>query len=100
MNSKLPGRRAVDAWARLARAYLTLHGRIEAALKAEGLPPLAWYDVLIEVHRAREAGIRQFEIGKRPCSPSTISRACSTGWSRRVCWRARNARRTAAVMSW
>jgi len=65
MNSKLPGRRAVDAWARLARAYLTLHGRIEAALKAEGLPPLAWYDVLIEVHRAREAGIRQFEIGKK-----------------------------------
>ena len=65
MNSKLPGRPAIDTWARLARAYLALHGRIEAGLKAEGLPPLAWYDVLIEVHRAREAGLRQFEIGKK-----------------------------------
>lgn len=58
-----PDEIAVQAWARLARAQQLLLERIEADLKAAGLPPLRWYDVLLELHRARPEGLRQFEIG-------------------------------------
>jgi len=34
------------AWARFVTAQALLLERIEAALAAAGLPPLAWYDVL------------------------------------------------------
>lgn len=40
------------AWARLIRAHRAVTGRIEADLKAAGLPPLVWYDVLLELGRA------------------------------------------------
>lgn len=36
--------------------------RVEAALKEAGLPPLAFYDVLIELERAGEDGLRPFEL--------------------------------------
>ena len=51
------------AWARLVRAWQLLLERIEADLKAAGLPPLRWYDVLLELDRAGRRGLRQFEIG-------------------------------------
>jgi DNA-binding MarR family transcriptional regulator len=54
---------AVQAWARLVRAQQLLLERVEAALKAAELPPLRWYDVLLELHRAGPKGLRQFEIG-------------------------------------
>lgn len=54
---------AVEAWARLVRAQQMLLERVESDLKAAGLPPLRWYDVLLELHRAGNAGLRQFEIG-------------------------------------
>lgn len=53
----------VQAWARLMRAQQLLLERVEADLKAAGLPPLRWYDVLLELHRAGPQGLRQFEIG-------------------------------------
>lgn len=53
----------VTAWARLVRAQQLLLERVEADLKAAGLPPLRWYDVLLELHRAGRDGLRQFEIG-------------------------------------
>lgn len=36
--------------------------RTEGALKAGGLPPLAWYDVLHELAEAGEGGLRPFEL--------------------------------------
>jgi DNA-binding MarR family transcriptional regulator len=42
----------MHAWARLVRAHGAVHDAIEAALKVADLPPLDWYDVLLEVERA------------------------------------------------
>jgi DNA-binding MarR family transcriptional regulator len=52
----------VTAWARLVRTQQVLLERVEADLKQAGLPPLRWYDVLLELHRAGSEGLRQFEI--------------------------------------
>ena len=50
------------AWARLMKAQRVALARVEAALKRAGLPPLAWYDVLLELERAGKAGLRPFEL--------------------------------------
>ena len=62
MNSRLD-ETTVTAWVRLVRAQQVLLERVEAELKKAGLPPLRWYDVLLELHRAGSKGLRQFEIG-------------------------------------
>lgn len=54
---------AVTAWARLIRAQQAMLERVETDLKTAGLPPLAWYDVLLELNRAEGGKLRQFEIG-------------------------------------
>jgi len=60
-----PSEEAVTAWARLVRAQQTVLGRIEAALKAAGLPPLSWYDVLLELGRAEDGRLRPLELERR-----------------------------------
>ncbi|MCB1894643.1 MAG: MarR family transcriptional regulator [Rhodocyclaceae bacterium] len=62
MNEE-PDRRAIIAWTRLLRSHQLSLERVEKALKAADLPPLRWYDVLLELHRAGRDGLRQFEIG-------------------------------------
>lgn len=48
------------------RAFLTAHARvlreIEDALRAEGLPPLGWYDVLWPLYRAPDRRLRMKEL--------------------------------------
>jgi DNA-binding MarR family transcriptional regulator len=53
---------AVQAWISLLRAHQAALAHVEGALKAAGLPPLAWYDVLLELDRAGEAGLRPFAL--------------------------------------
>jgi DNA-binding MarR family transcriptional regulator len=60
--SEKPAEAAVRAWASLTRAQQRAQGEIESALKAAGLPPLAWYDVLLETERAGKDGLRPFEL--------------------------------------
>lgn len=60
-----PSEEAVTAWARLVRAQQTVLGRIEAALKAAELPPLSWYDVLLELGRAEDGRLRPLELERR-----------------------------------
>jgi DNA-binding MarR family transcriptional regulator len=60
--SRNPSDAAVKAWARLVRARDKVLGAIERDLKAGGCPPLAWYDVLLELTRAPEGRLRPFEI--------------------------------------
>lgn len=55
----------IDTWARLLRTEKVLLERVEAALKAADLPPLTWYDVLLELGRDEPEGLRQYEIGTR-----------------------------------
>jgi DNA-binding MarR family transcriptional regulator len=47
-----PSQTMIRAWARLMRAQHAALSQIEAALKGAGLPPFAWYDVLLELERA------------------------------------------------
>jgi DNA-binding MarR family transcriptional regulator len=60
-----PSKQTETAWVLLVRTQQVLLGRVEAALKEAGLPPLSWYDVLLELSRDPEAGLRQYEIGER-----------------------------------
>jgi DNA-binding MarR family transcriptional regulator len=47
-----PCESTILAWSRLVRAGQAVFGSVESELKAAGLPPLAWYDVLLELRRA------------------------------------------------
>lgn len=55
---KIPGQTVVRAWARLMRAQRLALAAVEEALKAAQLPPLAWYDVLLELDRPGSDGLR------------------------------------------
>ena len=52
----------MHAWARLIRAGQTVFSAVEGDLRRQGFPPLAWYDVLLELDRAGEKGLRPFEL--------------------------------------
>jgi DNA-binding MarR family transcriptional regulator len=60
-----PPATAVAAWTRLVRVEQRILGRIEAELKAAGCPPLAWYDVLLELGRADGGKLRPIELERR-----------------------------------
>jgi DNA-binding MarR family transcriptional regulator len=63
--SEKPSEIVVTAWARLLRAQQVLLERVEADLKAADLPPLEWYDVLLELNRKDSGHLRQFELGEK-----------------------------------
>jgi DNA-binding MarR family transcriptional regulator len=57
-----PDNTVVLAWARMLKTQKIALGSIEQALKAADLPPLEWYDVLLELKRAGDRGLRPFEL--------------------------------------
>jgi DNA-binding MarR family transcriptional regulator len=63
--SKLPGEETVRAWIQLHRSHRMLLDKVEFALTNKELPPFDWYDVLLEIQREGDAGLRQYEIGER-----------------------------------
>lgn len=72
---KVPSDAVVDAWIALNRAQQTAQLKIERAFRDAQLPPCAWYDVIWELDRAGEAGLRPFEIERRRLiAQSNISR--------------------------
>ena len=78
-------------WTRLIRASAHVQARIDAALQAESLPPLAWYDALWEVEKAGRDGIRPFALQDRLLLPQyglsrLIERLVKAGYvERRAC---------------
>ena len=64
-DKSMPSDDVVSAWVRLVRAEQTLLGRIEAELKAAELPPLSWYDMLLELGRADNGRLRPLELERR-----------------------------------
>ena len=54
--------RQVRAWARLLGAQRLALQLVERALGKARLPPLAWYDVLLELEQAGKLGLRPFEL--------------------------------------
>lgn len=57
-----PTETTISAWARLLRAHRLALSSVERALKAAGMPTLAWYDVLLELERSRDNALRPFEL--------------------------------------
>lgn len=64
-----PSDATVHAWARLLRAHRTALNSVEKALKKHDLPPLIWYDVLLELERAGDKGLRSFELERELLLP-------------------------------
>lgn len=64
-SDAVPGPSAVMAWARLVRVAGALVAAVEADLKAAGIPPLGWYDVLLELERGEAEGVRPVELQGR-----------------------------------
>jgi DNA-binding MarR family transcriptional regulator len=60
-----PSKQTEIAWVLLIRGQQVLLAQVEAALKEAGLPPLPWYDVLLELSRDPDSGLRQYQIGER-----------------------------------
>lgn len=65
MTGKMPSDATTDAWIALVRAQQKALTSVEADLKAAGFPPLAWYDVLLELRRAGPEGLRPMEFEDR-----------------------------------
>ncbi len=63
--SNEPTKETIQAWIQLHRTHRLLLEIVENSLKSKGLPPLDWYDVLLELHRENSAGLRQYEIGEK-----------------------------------
>ena len=51
-----------QAWILLAMSHTRILEAIETDLKNAGLPSLRWYDVLLEVERAGDKGLRPYEL--------------------------------------
>lgn len=62
MSNDQPSDIVVKSWARLIRAANEALSAVENDLKRAGHPPLAWYDVLLELRRAGADGLRPFEL--------------------------------------
>lgn len=65
MAMQEPSETVVESWARLVRLSNQLLSAIERDLKRAGHPPLSWYDVLLELKRAGEGGLRPFELERK-----------------------------------
>src|SRR5688572_33250935 len=106
----MPSDAAMLAWSRLIRAQRAALCVVEQALKAEGLPGLEWYDVLIELERAGPLRPRDLQgklllaqynlsrlldrmaeaglIGRRSCPQDGRGQFVAvTSGGRQLCWR-------------
>jgi len=61
MTARLKGD-DLATWRAFLNAHATIVGQIEADLHQEGLPPLAWYDVLWALHEAPDRRLRMREV--------------------------------------
>ncbi|MEH6548030.1 MAG: hypothetical protein V7701_16455, partial [Sneathiella sp.] len=57
-----PTEEETKLWVALNLSQTKIYRIIDTALKSEGLPNLRWYDVLWELERAQESGLRPFEL--------------------------------------
>ncbi len=73
--SEIPSDPVVRAWSRLVKAQHHVLGAVEADLRRAGLPPLAWYDVLLELRNGPGEGLRPRQLERRTLLPQhNISR--------------------------
>ena len=55
----------ISAWSGMVRAARRLTDAVEADVKQAGFPPLAWYDVLVELSRAPRGRLTPKELEER-----------------------------------
>lgn len=60
-----PNEEETALWVALNLAQRSVYRALDQELKAQGLPPLRWYDVLWAIERADKSGLRAFEIKRR-----------------------------------
>ncbi len=65
----------ISSWVKLVRTQQILLEQMETDLKAANLPPLGWYDVLLELDRQSSKKLRISEVGAEVLlSKSNITR--------------------------
>jgi DNA-binding MarR family transcriptional regulator len=71
--------RGSSGWASFIRAYVLVLDIMEETFRAEGLPPLSWYDVLWALESAPEGRLRMRDLAEQAIySRSFISRIVTT----------------------
>jgi DNA-binding MarR family transcriptional regulator len=63
-TEKMPSEAVIRVWVQLMRAQSGVLTAIESDLKEGAFPPLGWYDVLLELSRAKD-GLRPFELERK-----------------------------------
>lgn len=53
-----------EAWIALARTHAAVRGRLEEALTAAGMPPMAWFEVLVQLSRAPERRMKMGDLAE------------------------------------
>ncbi len=84
-----PTEQTIIAWIHMARSYTRVLLAIEKDLKAAGFPALDWYDILLELEKAGEEGLRPFELQEKLLLPQygvsrLVSRIEKEGYVERV----------------
>lgn len=64
-----PTKITIRAWTRLLKAQNLALSKVETALKQANLPPLSWYDALLELERGPENGLRPKELEEKLLLP-------------------------------
>jgi DNA-binding MarR family transcriptional regulator len=88
---QIPEPDVVTAWVRLMRAQHEILSHVEDTLKQAKFPPLSWYDVLLELERVGDKGMRPYELEAEMLVPQygvsrLLKRIEAAGYiDRRVC---------------
>jgi DNA-binding MarR family transcriptional regulator len=53
-----------EAWIAIARTHAAVSGRLQEALTAAGLPPLAWFEALAAIDRAPEQRLKMGDLAE------------------------------------
>ena len=84
-----PGDVRFESWPLLLEAHAALIDRLEAELKARGGPPLAWYDVMVQLSSAPDAALPMKELAdslllSRSGATRLVDRMASAGYVERA----------------
>jgi len=82
-------KKETEAWVSLVLSAEKLLDKVDSELKKKGLPPYAWYDVLLELDKCKDGKLRFVELGNRVLLPRynvtrTVKRLEKAGLAKRI----------------